>query len=434
LPHGPINVTFVTAELGLGGTEKGLVSFATRLDRGRFAPRVVTLAGGGPREATLRDAGVPVVIGCGDEQTLARELEGSAVVHVFRHGITAPLVPAATRRAAVPILIEENVFGARDRSSDERDFACHLFLSMMCLLRYRRQGGAAANCDARHRVLYLPTEGARLREVAPAPHAARERLGLDPERAVVTRLGRAADLKWRDMLIDMLPRLFELMPDVQVVLVGATPAKRVRLARRGLLDRVRLIDPVSSEAELATLYSASDVVVNASMIGESQGLVIGEAMSMGIPVVTCSTPWVDNAQVEFVQNGRTGWVANHPLEFAEAVANLLRDAERRAEFGQRARGEIDRRLDPERLTRQLEALYEHHLNGGSLEWEPGAEEIERFARAYPRTTRDSFRLLSSRERVEAAGARFREALTRRSAAAQMLLAPIRARLGALRHR
>ena len=106
----PIRVAFVAAELGLGGTQRGLVSFATRLDRERFSPRVITLAGGGPREGTLRAAGVPVVTGCSGEQTLAHELEGSDVVHVFRHGIAEPLVPAAARRAQVPVLIEGNIF------------------------------------------------------------------------------------------------------------------------------------------------------------------------------------------------------------------------------------------------------------------------------------------------------------------------------------
>ena len=149
----------MAAELGLGGTQRGLVSFATRLDRERFSPRVITLAGGGPREGTLRAAGVPVVTGCSGEQTLAHELEGSDVVHVFRHGIAEPLVPAAARRAQVPVLIEGNIFGARDRSADEPQFACHLFISMMCLLRYRRGAGGDANFAARHRVLYLPIEG-----------------------------------------------------------------------------------------------------------------------------------------------------------------------------------------------------------------------------------------------------------------------------------
>ena len=42
-------------------------------------------------------------------------------------------------------------------------------------------------------------------------------------------------------------------------------------------------------------------------------------MALGVPVVTNATPWTDNAQVEVVDNGVNGWVANHPRSFAEAV-------------------------------------------------------------------------------------------------------------------
>jgi hypothetical protein len=46
-------------------------------------------------------------------------------------------------------------------------------------------------------------------------------------------------------------------------------------------------------------------------------------MALGIPVVTNSTPWTDNAQVEVVDNGVNGWAANHPRVFAEAWPTCL---------------------------------------------------------------------------------------------------------------
>jgi glycosyltransferase involved in cell wall biosynthesis len=419
LTAGTIRVAFVTADLGLGGTGKGVVSFATRLDRSRFAPQVITLIQGGPREADLTESGVPFVLGCGDADALSRELEGVDVVHVFRHGIADSLVPAAAARAGVPVLIESNIFGSRDRSPDEQRFACHLFGSMMCLTRYRHRVPADGGFEARHRVLCFPPEADRLRRKAPDRAQARRALGLDPARPVVARVGRAQDLKWRNLLVDMVPHLIGLVPEVQVVFVGPTVAKRARLARRGVLDRVTLIDQVVGDGDLATLYAACDVVVNASMIGESQGLVIAEAMALGIPVVTCSTPWVDNAQVEFVDNGHTGWVANHPREFAEAVADLLIHPGRRTEFGRRARDEIDRLLDPELLTRQLQDLYQHHLHGTEIDWRPASDEIARFEREYPARARASFRPLTPRERAEAFLTRAKEGATRRSAGARM---------------
>lgn len=414
-----IRVSFVTADLGLGATGKGVVSFATRLDRERFAPQVITWVSGGPREADLTRGDVPLVLGLGDSATMAEALEGSDVVHVFRHGIADQLVPGAVAKAGVPVLIESNIFGARDRSPAESQFACHLLVSMMCFTRYRRQVTPTEQFAVRHRVLYFPPEAESLRRLAPNRTRACEALGLDPARPVIARVGRAQDLKWRNLLIDMLPVLIRLVPEVQILLVGTTPAKRARLARRGLLDRVRLLDPVAGDENVATLYAASDVVVNASMIGESQGLVIAEAMALGIPVVTCSTPWADNAQIEFVRSGVNGWVANHPREFAEAVADLLLDPERRAAFGEAARAEVDNRLDPAALTGQLQQLYEHHVRGGSVDWSPTADDIANFERTYPVRSKESFRAATSRERVETLIETTQERGLRRWAGARM---------------
>ena len=49
----------------------------------------------------------------------------------------------ACRRAGVRVLIDTNNFGAVDRSSDEARFRGHLFVSQMCMLRYREWAGFA---------------------------------------------------------------------------------------------------------------------------------------------------------------------------------------------------------------------------------------------------------------------------------------------------
>ena len=401
--QGPREVVLASGLLSLGGTEKGLVTHALRFDRTRFVPRVVAVYDGGPREAELRAAGVRVDCANGDLDTLTDLLRGVDVLHVYRHGTAEHLTVEAAQRAGVQVLIESNIFGAVDKSPDEARFDCHLFLSQMCLLRYREWTAGGPDFDRRHRVGYLPVDAARLRSLAIDPREAKARLGLDPDRPVVGRLGRAADLKWRDLLIDMAPELVTLVPDVQLLYVGMTPAKQRRAGRLGLMERTRAVAPVADEAELAALYSACDVVVNAAVIGESQGVAMAEALALHIPVVTCSTPWADNAQVEIVEHGRDGWIANHPRPFAEAIADLLLDEDRRRAFGAAGAEKIERMLDPGMLTRQLEDLYTHHLDPASPlpAWTPNPAAVEAFQRDYPRRSGQSFRPLTRRERAEA---------------------------------
>jgi glycosyltransferase involved in cell wall biosynthesis len=412
-------VVFAANALGIGGTEKGMVHHALRLDRDRFDVRVVGIQQLGVRAGDLTDAGVRVDDAGGDRARLESLLHGADIVHVYRQGNPEPLLPAACRAAGVPVLVETNIFGELDTSGDEQQFASHLFLSQMCILRYRRLAGdSSAGFHRRNAVSYLPVDTARLHSLAPERRDAKRELGLDPDRPVVGRVGRAADLKWRDMLVDMLPPLVALVPHVQVLFVGATPRKERRIERRGMSGRVTLRDPVPDERQLAVFYAACDVFAAAAEIGESQGLAIAEAMTLGTPVVTCSTPWVDNAQIEFVDHGVTGWVANHPRPFAEAVADLLNDDARRSAFGAAGREKIESLLDIDSVTRQLEELYDSllHHDGIPAEWKPSAVEVDRFESDYERRLDAEFRPLTRREALEARATRERERIRRLVAA------------------
>jgi glycosyltransferase involved in cell wall biosynthesis len=424
-------VAFVTNALTLGGTEKMLVSCATRIDRERFDVHVVCVLERGPRADELLAAGIPVSCAEGDGARLAQLLRGTHLVHVFRHGIAEPIVPAACREAGVRRLVELNVFGSVDSSDDERQFDCHLFMSKMTLLRYRNKVGDRSHAfHKRHRVLSAPIEHRALRRHAPSRTEARRQLGLHPDRPVVGRIGRAADLKWRRLIVDMVPHLLAIEPRVQVLLIGATPAKVARLRRLGVLDRCVLHDPSPDDARLATYYAACDVFASAAEIGESQGVAIGEALGFELPVVTSSTPWTDNAQVEFVEHGRTGWLASHPRSFAEAVDDLLRDEDRRARFGRAGREDMERTLSPDDIGLRLDGLYGELLGDGRAPaWSPGPEQIDAFARDYRRRAYAEFRPLTLRERGEVRADRLRERATLARTVAAPVLARVKGRLG-----
>jgi glycosyltransferase involved in cell wall biosynthesis len=325
------------------------------------------------------------------------------LAHVFRAGLAEALVPAACRDAGVPHLVETNIFGRVDASDDERQFDCHLFVGKMCALRYRqRLGLAGADFHRRHRVLHWAVDIARLRALAPARAEAKERLGLDPARPVVGRVGRDDDTKWRRLLVDTVPHLLRLMPDAQVMFVGATPATVARLRRLGVLSRVHLIDTTFDEAGVATRFAACDVFATAAEIGESYSVAIAEAMALGLPVRTCSTPWVDNGQIEQVQEGVTGHIADHPRVFGEAVASLLSEPRRARAFGEAAMRQAEMFVDKDRLTRQLERLYSGLVRGSGppADWVPSPGEVDAFEAEYRRRLHAGFRPLSAREQVE----------------------------------
>lgn len=406
-----MKVVYAANELGLGGTEKAMVTHALALGEGEADVSVVAIHREGLRREVVERAGIDVACARGDLGELTELLRGADVVHVFRGGFAEPLLPAAARAAGVAHLVESNVFGAVDASDDASRFDCHLVPSKFCAMRLRnRLGLSRPEFNRRYRVSHWPVNVAGLREIAPSSQEAKERLGLDPERPVVARVGRADDRKWRDLLVDMVPVLLDLVPEVQVALVGATPARLRRLEAAGVLDRVDLIPPTGSEPELATMYAACDAFVTAAEIGESHSFAIEEAMTLGAPVVTCSTPWVDNAQIEQVDEGVTGHIADHPRPFAEAVASIVTDGAKRDAFSAAAAEKAERLYDARELTLQLERLYGALLDHGAPpeEWSPAVTEVDDFDAEYQRRLSARFRPLTPEEAREERAGRVRE--------------------------
>jgi glycosyltransferase involved in cell wall biosynthesis len=407
----PLELAVVCNSFSMGGTAKAAVTYALHHDRARVRPRAIALTEPGVRAAELQAQGIEVACARDDPDRLVRQLRGVDIVHVHRFGLPEPLLPAACRTAGIEALVETNVFGSRDTSPDDAQFSAHLLISQMCAMRYRERAGMSLEeFHHRHRTLYYPVDTDALRSDAMSRDEAHALLGLDPGRPTVVRVGRDDDRKWGDILITMVPHLLRQVPDVQIVLVGATPHRRAQLRRLGVLDRVRCLASSSEPRRVAAFYCAADVFASASSIGESFGLAIAEAMALGVPVVTNSTPWVDNAQVEVVDNGVNGWVANHPRAFAEAVADLLGDERRRLSFGAAAAEKAKTVWDPAGLTRQLEHLFAAVVATGTPppDWTPGIAQQANFEADYSRRADVQYRLLSASEQRETTWAVRRE--------------------------
>jgi hypothetical protein len=109
--------------------------------------------------------------------------------------------------------------------------------------------------------------------------------------------------------------------------------------------------------KVSDFYATIDVLAHTSAIGESYGYVIAEAMANGVPPVVDSTPMRDNAQVELVHHGETGYVANSPMAYGDALSELLSDEDRRQQFGDAATERVSE-FDVKRVVTRLEQFYE----------------------------------------------------------------------------
>jgi 1,2-diacylglycerol 3-alpha-glucosyltransferase len=155
--------------------------------------------------------------------------------------------------------------------------------------------------------------------------ALRTRLGLAVSLPVLLFVGRLGKEKSVDTLIEALAR--SKNRDAVLLVVGDGPDRREleRLASDlGVGRRVRFAGYLEGR-ELVAAYHLSDAFVFASTT-ETQGLVLGEALAAGLPVIAVH----DDAVADFVVEGRTGFLVQPRAEaMAAAVDKVLNDHELR---------------------------------------------------------------------------------------------------------
>ncbi|WP_353120467.1 glycosyltransferase family 4 protein [Nitratidesulfovibrio sp.] len=376
-PFARRRVLHVVSSLGLGGTEKVMQLLLTRLDPARFQ-RAVWSPADGPRAAPLREAGVTTFIGGDLGSVAARFLPH--IVHVHRAGWPQPELlrplrtafrqaPAAARSPGagadarllptgadaprrLPAIVETNVFGRHDPSLSGQLIDVTLFVSRFCAERFARVHGIAAE-PPRWRVLYNPVDTALFARLTPPP------ADRDYTRPVLGRLSRPDPGKWSPLALHILPVLRREMPHFRYDVVGGTPDAERYVREHGLTDNVRFLPPLHDDAELAGFFNQLSLLAHANDTGESFGLAIAEAMAAGLPVVTHPCPGLrDNAQLELVEHGVTGLVAETADDYAGAVLHLLRHPGTARRMGEAGRRKAAALFDADMQARALETLYD----------------------------------------------------------------------------
>lgn len=179
--------------------------------------------------------------------------------------------------------------------------------------------------------------------------------GIDASRPALVTVSRLAVEKNIGFLLQVAQRLVGEFPALLFIIAGEGPdAVRLKKLGRtlGLDDNVRFIGNLDRGSTLLDCYRAGDVFVFASPT-ETQGLVLIEAMALGVPIV--STAVMGTATV--LRDVRSAVIADENLEsFASAVAQLLRNPVRRAELS--AAGPQDaQEWSTDVLMHRAEALY-----------------------------------------------------------------------------
>jgi len=219
---------------------------------------------------------------------------------------------------------------------------------------YRRASAAAAQLEGEaeaFRQLGVPSERIRVTGACSpgvatgSGSALRARLGIDGP--LVLFVGSRRPYKGADLLAAATPEIAARVPGVHVALVG--PGVAPVAAHPALLD-VGEVD----ESERAAWLDAADLLCLPSA-GESFGIVVLEAWSVGTPVLTSDIP----ALRELVESAGGGWTApREPAALADAIVRALVDPDELARRGERGRAAWAERYTPAAVAARFASLYE----------------------------------------------------------------------------
>jgi 1,2-diacylglycerol 3-alpha-glucosyltransferase len=179
-------------------------------------------------------------------------------------------------------------------------------------------------------------------------------LGLKESDQIVLCVARLAKEKSLDFLIKTFTEFSKNNPNVYFVIAGDGPEKE---NLKNLVDslkiksRVLMIGCVSYE-NIPQVYNGADVFVFASQT-ETEGMVVLEAMSSGLPVLVVK----DRVFEQFIENGKDGiLVEKDETEFNQNLKKLLKDEKLRATLGKNARAKAAH-FSLDEIAQKFENLY-----------------------------------------------------------------------------
>jgi glycosyltransferase involved in cell wall biosynthesis len=360
-----LRVCLLIGQLGLGGTEKQVVLLAEGLRQRDVDVTVVVLTTKGPREAALREVGVPIVyIGLvpvpgwralvrlgGALVRLTRYFIGARphVVHAFLYHSYVLGAPAA-RLAGVPVVIA----GRRSLDDFKRGKRWMLLAERIAnRMTHLLVANAYAVADCVRTSERVPSRKVRViyNGLPEQAFADADPVRLNTGRPVVLCVANLKPGKGHTYLLEA-GRLLRKrrMPCTLVFAGGGT--EHAALARRAAELRLD-VRMLGARQDIDRLLARADVVVLPSTT-EGMSNAVMEAMAVGRPVVATAV----GGTPELLADGRGVLVQpGDARELADAVAAVLTDPERAQEMGSAARQWSRTHLNCDTMVQQHLDLY-----------------------------------------------------------------------------
>ena len=347
-PASPVPISLVITDLDVGGAEKAMTALATRLDRSRWRPSVIALAGEGALADPLREAGIPVVcLGVDRRRPVRAVIRLARTLREQRPALVQSFLFHANfaARMAAPLAGRPPVVGGLRVA--EREKRWHLALDRLtqsrsvgavCVSEAVRQFSIREGKIAADRLVAIPNG------IDPAPYDRAEpaNLGFEDAARVLLFVGRITAQKGVGLLLDAFAKIVDNRPDWRLVIAGEGPDRPALQGRSesdpSLRDRVSWL---GRRNDVPSLLKRAGVLVLPSL-WEGMPNVVLEAMAAGRPVLASD---VEGVRDLVIPDGpeATGWIvrpADGPA-WEEALRNVTNQCDRFETMGASGRKQIE---------------------------------------------------------------------------------------------
>lgn len=309
----PTRLVHIIPTLDQGGAEKQLCLLCAHLDRQKYDTHVIVLTHTGPREETLREAGIPVHVinKRGKFDPLAyRRLKAKLsdlqpdIVHTWLFAANS-YGRAAAKATGVPVII------AGERSVDPWKGRWQIFID-----KWLMKSTSAVITNTTAVTDFYASRGVATDRFIVIPNAvepfsgqkitreqAYTRLGIPPRDKLVLAIGRLWPQKGYQDLIWAGELMAVAHGSAWLVIVGDGPQRERLQQFRDDTQAENTVRFVGQRTDARELLSAADLLLNGSLY-EGQSNTILEAMSQGVPVVATDIP----GNRDLVQHEKTGYL------------------------------------------------------------------------------------------------------------------------------
>ena len=129
------------------------------------------------------------------------------------------------------------------------------------------------------------------------------------------------------------------IPDFEMIIIGRGPDEALVVETAKREPWLHYLG-AKSDAEKAPYWSLASVCLLPGLVG----LAALDSLAFGVPMVTTAYPY-HSPEIDYLSHGKTGWICDSwqdPIQYADAIADLLRDSSRLAAMQLACRTEADR--------------------------------------------------------------------------------------------